>query len=912
MILSKVGEININNDPLNSNYFYELPSPKDNSEFRQLIFYYHLMQYLPDMNEVHAYNSAWYESEGKNLSEVLKTISSKAKEVECGGIPFLISFEWKKGVVEASSEIIGHTEVVNGCESLSTGDQKIKLVDPNNQGDYDYLIINSGYDGFWFEDSSGQIIYANLPNWVGIGYQDISALKSIENNSLETLENKVMGVYGTTFIVDSNNKFEVSNQGSDVLTYNENGIESGIRPLNIDFVEGESESEDNSAEMKMTLPYSETYSVTPSEKGIDFTIVDDTRFADVSVTGAKEINFSLNNQIDIIGSNCNYEVLVPNFSNEGTVGLSAENSGNISIDRYQDGIRIKSDNMDDLKIKSLTINDVSEFNVKTDKSELLIKDKPNDENGLVELYISENNNDNFNKKIGETSITTTPEQDPSPGSDEPSSPGSGGGGGGGVTPTPTPNIDVTKALGEIAGASGGSTVTVNVTNNEPIPVSILEAARGKDINIVFNYGSYTWTLSGKSIQDLPAGVKTYDLSVKTIQNTTLSNLANDPNAVQIEISHNGAFPFTGQLTYQMDASLNGKTVYRYYFNETEKKLEYQDQATVKDGAVHFDFEHASKYVISALLKPETASVNCTYQTQLENIGWQGFKSNGEVSGTVGESLRLEGIEIKTDDPTKLGVTYQTHVQNIGWQGFKKNGEMSGTTGESLRLEGIQIKLTGSDAEKYDVYYQVYTEKFGWLDWAKNGESAGSEGYSYRLEAIKIVIQEKGTQAPGSTDKPFEKNVQCIYQTHVQDIGWQGFRTNGDMSGTQGQALRLEGIEIKFDGQENLGVEYSTHVQNIGWQDFVKDGAMSGTEGKSLRLEAIRIKLTGTDAEKYDIYYQVHAQNYGWLDWAKNGEESGTAGFGYRLEGIRIKVVPKGQAAPGNTAKPFLESNRMIP
>lgn len=98
------------------------------------------------------------------------------------------------------------------------------------------------------------------------------------------------------------------------------------------------------------------------------------------------------------------------------------------------------------------------------------------------------------------------------------------------------------------------------------------------------------------------------------------------------------------------------------------------------------------------------------------------------------------------------------------------------------------------------------------------------------------------------------------------------------------------------------------MQNIGWQDFVRDGALSGTEGKSLRLEAIKIKLTGTDAEKYDIYYQVYAQNYGWLDWAKNGEESRTAGFGYRQEGIRIKVVPKGEAAPGNTAKPFLESN----
>lgn len=110
-------------------------------------------------------------------------------------------------------------------------------------------------------------------------------------------------------------------------------------------------------------------------------------------------------------------------------------------------------------------------------------------------------------------------------------------------PVPVPNIDVTKALEEITKASAGSTVTVPVTNNEPLPISILEAVKGKDVTIVFSYGNYSWKINGKSIQDLPAGMTTYDLSIKTIQNSTLSNLANDPNAIQIEISHNGAFPF---------------------------------------------------------------------------------------------------------------------------------------------------------------------------------------------------------------------------------------------------------------------------------------------------------------------------------------------------------------------------------
>lgn len=43
---------------------------------------------------------------------------------------------------------------------------------------------------------------------------------------------------------------------------------------------------------------------------------------------------------------------------------------------------------------------------------------------------------------------------------------------------------------------------------------------------------------------------------------------------------------------------------------------------------------------------------------------------------------------------------------------------------------------------------------------------------------------------GGSDTP---NVS--YKTHVQTHGWQGLKYNGQMSGTSGQAKRLEGIQI---------------------------------------------------------------------------------------------------------------------
>lgn len=154
------------------------------------------------------------------------------------------------------------------------------------------------------------------------------------------------------------------------------------------------------------------------------------------------------------------------------------------------------------------------------------------------------------------------------------------------------------------------------------------------------------------------------------------------------------------------------------------------------------------------------------------------------------------------------------------------------------------------------------------------------------------------------------DINCFYHTHIQNIGWQETKENGEISGTFGQGLRLEAIQIiaRDSSDNDIGIKYQTHIQNIGWQEWQYGGSVSGTSGQGLRLEAIRIQLTGTEAANYDVFYQVHAENFGWLDWAENGAAAGTEGFGYRLEAIKIKFVPKGSSAPGSTDRPFVKKN----
>ena len=163
-----------------------------------------------------------------------------------------------------------------------------------------------------------------------------------------------------------------------------------------------------------------------------------------------------------------------------------------------------------------------------------------------------------------------------------------------------------------------------------------------------------------------------------------------------------------------------------------------------------------------------------------------------------------------------------------------------------------------------------------------------------------VTSEDGTKSEKVAITVVKTSV--VYQSHIQNIGWENAKIDGAMSGTQGKSLRLEGIKIKLDNSTYSGrIDYQVHIQNMGWQvtngkNYVSDGALAGTTGQSRRLEAIKISLTDELNSYYDIYYRVHAQNVGWLSWAKNGAPAGSQGLSARMEGIEIKLVPKGTGA----------------
>lgn len=330
-----------------------------------------------------------------------------------------------------------------------------------------------------------------------------------------------------------------------------------------------------------------------------------------------------------------------------------------------------------------------------------------------------------------------------------------------------------------------------------------------------------------------------------------------------------------------DSSLNPITeLQSNYFSGSEYTLSkgsnaylyvkvYDDTGSSNKWTANFTYNNINS--------PES-SINVNYRTHVQNIGWQNYVSNGSISGTSGQSLRLEAMNINLSNaPNNMKIKYQTHIQNIGWQPWVYNGSLAGTSGLGFRMEAFRISLENAPTG-YHVLYQSHVENIGWQNWVQDGEISGTSGRGLRVEAIRIKMVKDSDM------------MKIASQSNIQNIGWQTDADPSSLVGTVGKSLRLEAVKFSLVAPPTgMKIKYQAHIQNIGWQDVAYDGIIAGTMGKGLRIEAIRIWLENAPSN-YTVQYQAHVSNKGWMDWVKNGEAAGTTGLGLPIEGLRIRII----------------------
>ncbi|MDR1801245.1 MAG: N-acetylmuramoyl-L-alanine amidase [Lachnospiraceae bacterium] len=251
--------------------------------------------------------------------------------------------------------------------------------------------------------------------------------------------------------------------------------------------------------------------------------------------------------------------------------------------------------------------------------------------------------------------------------------------------------------------------------------------------------------------------------------------------------------------------------------------------------------------------------------------------------------------------TQVTITAQAHVQNIGWQDAimvpiapealiagKTDVSYIGTIGKSLRMEAIRFSLNGfSDGS--GITYKTHVQNIGWQSYVSDGADGGTTGRSLRVEAIMI-----------SLTGPIASDYDVYYRTHIQNYGWLGWAKNGSPSGSAGKSLRMEALQICLvrkgdkaptgsgDAYVAPLIQYSAHVQNVGWQSYVTDDAVAGTTGKSLRMEALKVGLYESNLSG-NVVYQAYVTGVGWQNYTSNTGIAGTVGQSKPIEAVRLKL-----------------------
>lgn len=183
-------------------------------------------------------------------------------------------------------------------------------------------------------------------------------------------------------------------------------------------------------------------------------------------------------------------------------------------------------------------------------------------------------------------------------------------------PAPTPSAQpavvlteerVEELVEEIGTAADGTVIEIDMSQKTTVdgktatvvPVEILEAVKGKDVNIVLDMGDYSWTINGQNVvgqnlQDINLEVKA---DTNAVPPSIVNGLAGDRPTTQLSLTHNGDFGFRATLKINVGDEHAGELGNLFYY-DSNHKLVFISKGEIDDlGDVELDFAHASDYVI---------------------------------------------------------------------------------------------------------------------------------------------------------------------------------------------------------------------------------------------------------------------------------------------------------------------------
>lgn len=138
-----------------------------------------------------------------------------------------------------------------------------------------------------------------------------------------------------------------------------------------------------------------------------------------------------------------------------------------------------------------------------------------------------------------------------------------------------------------------------------IPTEILEAAKGRDIDVTFDMNveernGYSWTINGKDIDKIADEEINLEVTVDTevVPEAVIDKLTESgEETMQISLTHDGEFGFDAVLTLNVGKDKAGKFVNLYWYKDNGEAELLEAAKVDKDGLVELNFSHASDYIL---------------------------------------------------------------------------------------------------------------------------------------------------------------------------------------------------------------------------------------------------------------------------------------------------------------------------
>lgn len=140
-------------------------------------------------------------------------------------------------------------------------------------------------------------------------------------------------------------------------------------------------------------------------------------------------------------------------------------------------------------------------------------------------------------------------------------------------------------------------------NNTPVelPASVVENAKGKDVDIVVNVGSYQWTINGLNVSD-DKQIADVNLGVKENEGIVPDDITNkyvdEQQTVEVDLEHEGQFGYTANLRIYTGSEYAGKMASVLHYDTDNARLAYQETVPVdENGYAVLNLQHASSYMV---------------------------------------------------------------------------------------------------------------------------------------------------------------------------------------------------------------------------------------------------------------------------------------------------------------------------